>query len=105
MTEGEKMYREDAERFAWLVQSLPQNVGFLFTRAVSPEGSPAMVNPYSCEISMPESDRPEDLAKAPYRSMHRAHGATMFEAMCRALADAYTQRGENFRLWATPRAE
>lgn len=102
MTDGEKMYREDAERFVWLVQSLPQSVGFVFTRQVSPEGSPAIVNPYTCEISMPEADPPhEGNRSAP---LHKAHGATMFEALCRALADAYTQRGLNFRMWATPRA-
>lgn len=104
MTEGEKMYREDAMRFAWLVQSLPQDVGFLFTKVMSPEGTPAVVNPYTCEISMPQSDKPEDAAAAPYHTRHGANGATMFEAMCRALADAYTQRGLNFRMYATTKA-
>lgn len=94
MTEGERMNREDAYRFAMMVEMLADEVGFSISKAMAPPGAPPFINPYTCRVSMPMTGEGNP------KPIIEAHGATMFEALTRALADAHERRAVVLRVCA-----
>lgn len=94
MTEGERMNRDDAYRFAMMVEMLADEVGFSISKAMAPPGAPPCINPYTCRVGMPMTES---------GSVIEAHGATMFEALTRALADAHERRAAVLRVCAGDR--
>lgn len=93
MTEVERREHKDIDRFVTAVMWLPRDIGFSITRPMQLVGAPELANPYTCILGMDGSGRGTN----PTRHCE-ANGATMYEALMRALADAHEQKAINIRV-------
>lgn len=98
MMDSERRDPGDFDRFVHMVRLLPPEVGFSLSRPMCPPGAPEVVNPYTCIVGMPHA---QILDRAPSGDRYRnceGVGATMYEALTRALSEAYAQRAITLRL-------
>lgn len=102
MMESERRDPGDFQRFVEMVRLLPPEVGFALTRPMCLAGAPEIINPYTCIIGMPWAAKLRE-DQSGFRNCEGT-GATMYEALMRALSDAYAQRAITLRLCVDPEA-